>query len=61
MNTKLTMQDIKKATREGKRVHWMNEGYTVIYDGSQYLIGHISGHFTGLTEEYRPGDFYIKP
>ena len=57
----LTMNDIKKAAREGKRVNWMNEGYTVIFDGSRYLISHIRGSFTGLTDEYKPEDFYITP
>lgn len=45
----MTLQEIKDAINEGKSVHWVNEGYTVIKGKHEYLISHARGHCIGLT------------
>jgi len=47
----MTLQEIKTAITEGKRVFWKSEGYQVIKDSiDQYLIKcDYNGHCIGLT------------
>ena len=62
----MNANEIRKAVNEGHTVHWANEGYTVIKDGTgDYLIWHYSGNCIGLTWldgetlNGKPEDFYI--
>lgn len=47
----MTIAEIKAAVDAGRRVHWMNEGYTVTRDRlGQYLITFApNGNCIGLT------------
>lgn len=45
----MTLQQIKEALADGKKVYWSNIGYEVIKDKNQYLIKHYNGHCIGLT------------
>lgn len=46
----MNLQQIKTAVDQGKTVHWVNRGYTVIKDSkNQYLISFHNGHCIGLT------------
>ncbi len=63
----MTLQEIKTAIEEGKKVHWSNEAYQVIKDNkNQYLIKHMGGHCIGLTWNDnvtingKEQDFFIK-
>lgn len=48
----MTIQEIKEAVDSGRKVHWSNDGYTVIKDSiGQYLIKHYSGDCIGLTNQ----------
>lgn len=56
-----TIAEIKAAVKNGQKVHWGNSAYTVIYaQCDQFLIKHSGGHCVGLTEEYKPADFYAE-
>lgn len=63
----MTLQEIKEAIAQGKRVHWANDSYQVVKDKcGAYLIKHSQGHCIGLTWadcttlNGRPDQFYIK-
>lgn len=66
----MNLEEIKTAVDAGRVVHWKNNGYTVVGDGRQYLIGWAVGtpqsHYVGLTwldgvtMNGDPGDFYIE-
>ena len=46
----MTLQEIKTAVEEGKKVYWKNGSYQVIKDKiGQWLIKHSGGHCIGLT------------
>jgi hypothetical protein len=63
----MTLQEIKTAIENGRRVYWKHEGYPVIKDGiGQFMICYIENqHCWGLT--WRDGvtmnekeeDFYL--
>jgi hypothetical protein len=56
-----TIAEIKTAVKNGISVHWNNSAYTVIVDKhEQYLIKHRGGHCVGLTDEYKPADFFAE-
>lgn len=63
----MTLDQIKQALAEGKRVHWANDGYEVIRDNiGQYLIiyehnGSAIGltHMDGVSLNGIPSEFYI--
>lgn len=63
----MTLQEIKKAIADGKRVFWVNEGYEVIRDRiGQYLIVYEpTGYCIGLTwmddvtMNGKPEEFFI--
>jgi hypothetical protein len=49
---KMTLEQIKKALSEGKKVFWSNENYEVISSLSQYWIRSKSNdHYIGLTHK----------
>jgi len=61
----MTFSEILTALNRGKKVHWKNEGYTVVddYKGSYYIM-HLSGSCVGFSEEiykssYSPLDFFL--
>ena len=46
----MTLDEIKQAIRDGKKVYWSKESYEVIRDSiGQYLICHENGNIIGLT------------
>ena len=46
----MTLQEIKQAISEGKKVHWSNSLYIVHFSGGEYLITCTSNeHTIGLT------------
>ena len=47
----MTLEEIKQAIEDGKKVYWASEAYDVIKDSiGQYLIScNINGHCIGLT------------
>lgn len=45
----MTLQQIKDAISEGKKVFWSNTSYEVVKSGKDYLIAHTGGHCIGLT------------
>lgn len=56
-----TIAEIKEAVKNGQTVNWHNGSYTVIVDKhEQFLIKHSGGHCVGLTDEYKPADFYAE-
>ena len=63
----MTLEEIKKAIEEGKRVHWSHNGYIVVKDNiGQYFIkclynNHCIGltWLDGVTVNGKPEDFYI--
>jgi hypothetical protein len=56
-----TIAEIKEAVKNGQKVHWGNSAYTVIVDKhEQFLIKHRGGHCVGLTDEYKPAEFYAE-
>ncbi len=65
----MTLQEIKTAIEEGKKVHWSNSLYDVIRDNiGQYLIICSSNkycigltHTDGTTMNGNEEDFYIEP
>jgi len=42
-HTNMKLKEIKQAVKEGKDVYWKNARYTVVYDGSRYLIKDFTG------------------
>lgn len=63
----MTLQQIKEAIEQGKKVYWSNLSYEVIKDNKdQYLIKHSNGSCTGLTWadnttlNGKEEDFFIK-
>ena len=67
----MTVHEIKEAVDAGKKVYWVNRGYTVIKDSiGQYLIkwdGRVDfdvsyiglTHADGVTLNGRPDQFYV--
>lgn len=61
----MTYEEILKAVKEGKDVHWSNDGYKVIIDkNGKVLISFQDKNFVGLSKEifekdYKAKDFYI--
>ena len=63
----MTLEEIKKAIEEGKRVHWSHSGYVVVKDNiGQYFIKCLSNNhcigltwLDGVTVNGKPEDFYI--
>jgi hypothetical protein len=47
----MTLQEIKRAIADGKKVYWTNLGYEVIKDslGEYLVICHSNNHCIGLT------------
>lgn len=63
---KMTLDEIKQAVLDGKKVYWENPSYQVIVDSkNQWLIKHTNGHCIGLTWDDdvtmngKPEDFHI--
>lgn len=64
----MNLQEIKKAVKEGKTVHWKNENYKVIFDEvTGLMIKSISNenyigltHANGKTLNGEEADFYTK-
>lgn len=67
----MQLEEIKMAVDQGKTVHWVNEGYTVVAAGGDYLIGWMAGtghraenyigltHRDGVTLNGRPAEFFL--
>ena len=61
----MTLDEIKKAVDEGKKVKWANKLYEVVKNNGEYFIVCENGFTTGLTYKStgqlidRPSDFYI--
>lgn len=62
----MTLDEIKQAITEGKKVKHQSDAYDVIKDGDRYLIecnlnGWCMGltHVDGITVNGKPEDFYI--
>ena len=47
----MTLEEIKKAVEEGKKVHWSHSGYAVICDkiGQWLIVCSSNNHCIGLT------------
>lgn len=55
-----TLEQVKQAVKDGKQVNWHGGAYTVIIGkNDQFMIKHSSGHCVGLTDDYKPKDFFI--
>lgn len=61
----MTLEEIKQAISNGKKVYWSNTTYQVVKDSKdQYLIKHIGGSCVGLTWQdgitlnAKEGDFF---
>ena len=58
----MTLQEIKNALSEGKRVFWKSTSYEVIKDNIVHTGGHIIGltWTDGVTLNGKEEDFFIK-
>jgi hypothetical protein len=55
-----TLEQVKQAVKDGNQVNWQGGAYTVIIgNNDQFMIKHSGGNCVGLTDEYKPEDFFI--
>ena len=55
-----TLEQVKQAVKDGNQVSWQGGAYTVIIGkDDQFMIKHSGGNCVGLTDEYKPIDFFI--